>query len=424
MVRIPGLQGTWTIPLLAVVCSILITVYFSGDRSSSGPSPANIERVTTQVRERLRARWRDHVRQLAALNAEMQQLREERLSLLDQGLYKETFLAIAAETHSPVDISLLAAAGDPEASLWTVFEAAKALELQMINAYRDVRAVDNAIQLEVPAVDAVSWVKVVPPRRRELDRAELDRPVISRLDELDSFRHQVLIGASELDAMVQQGGRILDRLREGEGTQQGEILHLVGRPGGGSDAGNTLRPNELDLSDPVGDGGFEATPGRVIDGRGELNDWMYVDKWYVMGPFPNQFRTHRDASFLPETVVDLDNVTIGMDDQEIRWRYWDAQAVRIEPAFAPRQCVYYAWTEVWIEEAGRYWVAMGSDDFGKVWINGDLVWTSSYQNKTWRANERMQEVELRQGLNEILFRCENNGGTMGWSVVIATMPNH
>ncbi|TVR10022.1 MAG: hypothetical protein EA401_12480 [Planctomycetota bacterium] len=362
------------------------------------------------------------------ISAEMEQVRQEHLDRIrDGGLgvdYLETFVSIAVEEHARIDTTLFQALRDPHVPLSTVYAATKAAELQMTNWYRDIRAAQNAITLEVPAVDALGWVKVVQPRRLELSIEDIDRPAIINQAQLSAFRRQVSTGESELDAMVQQSERILEQARDAQGGATVEGIAIMAPPGGPEgNRGDTLRPDELMPSRATSDGGFNATPGRIIDGNGEANDWMYVDKWYVMGPFPNRFRQNLDASYLPETIVDLDNVTIGMDDAEVRWRYWDTKNSRIEPDHAPPYCVYYGWTEVYVAEAGKYWVALGSDDFGKVWINGKLVWISSMERKTWRADEEIAEFEFKQGLNEILFRTENAGGTMGWSVVINTMPN-
>ncbi len=427
MARFSNPLMNWLVPAAVIVVSILVFATFSGGGDGFGASPRDIERVTGAIRERIRTRWMVHARRMREIAAEMDAIRQEHFDTIRDGTlgqaYLDTFVTMARENHAPVDPELLRSLRDPEVGLWMVYEATKAAEAQMTNYYRDIRGAQNAITLEVPAVDAIGWVKVVQPRRLELEREALDRETINSHGLLEAFRRQVTTGESELDAMVQQAERILEQAREVQGEADSVGITMLAPPGGGSTAGDTLRPDELMPSEGTSDGGFNATPGRVIDGRGELNDWMYLDKWYVMGPFPNRFRQNIDASFLPETVIDLDNVTIGMDDQEIRWRYWDTKASRIEPHHAPRVCVYYGWTEVWIEEAGTYWVALGSDDFGKVWINGELVWESARENKTWRADEHIAEFEFRQGLNEILFRCENNGGTMGWSVVIATMPN-
>ncbi|TVR07848.1 MAG: hypothetical protein EA401_14575 [Planctomycetota bacterium] len=427
--RVSQILTTWGVPIGVVVVSVLVIAAFSGGSGGGfGSSARDIERVSNQIRDHVRNRWLVQTKRMLEISAEMEEVRQEHLTRIrDGGLgvdYLETFVAIAVEEHAPIDSNLFAALNDPNVPLSAVYAATKAAELQMTNWYRDVRAAQNAITLEVPAVDALGWVKVVQPRRLEVVGEDLDRPAITSQTQLAAFRRQVSTGESELDAMVQQSERILEQARDAQGGASVEGIAIMAPPGGPEgNRGDTLRPDELMPSRATSDGGFNATPGRIIDGSGEQNDWMYIDKWYVMGPFPNRFRQNLDASYLPETVIDLDNVTIGMDDQEVRWRYWDTKNSRIEPDHAPPYCVYYAWTEVYVEEAGKYWVALGSDDFGKVWINGELVWTSSMERKTWRADEEIAEFEFKQGLNEILFRCENAGGTMGWSVVINTMPN-
>jgi hypothetical protein len=64
------------------------------------------------------------------------------------------------------------------------------------------------------------------------------------------------------------------------------------------------------------------------------------------------------------------------------------------------------------------WIATATDDYGKLWINDDLVWKSPKTRKPYNATENIQRADLKQGQNKILYRVENAGGTMGFSLMI------
>ncbi|MFW5858410.1 MAG: hypothetical protein ACOCYP_00160 [Planctomycetota bacterium] len=416
-------------PLAVVAVSALVIWGFGGgDGSGFAISAGDIDDIVKRIRDTTRERWLEKTRDLISMTRRIDQIRDKRFADIREGVqgesYLERFIQLAREKHAPIDAGLYERIDEPGVPLSVVFEATKAAELQLTNSYRDIRGALNAIRLEVPAIDAIGWVKVVQPRRITLAADGIDNDSVRSQDALETFKHEVNRGASEIDAMLQHAEKIVEKAEEAdEGGGGGAGVPMISDTGFGSTRGATLRPDELFESRSTSDGGFDARPGRVVADDGRRQDWMYVDKWYVMGPFENRFRSNLDASFLPETVVDLDNVTLGKDDREIGWKYWDCKAQRIEPSWAPRGCIYYGWTEVYMEDAAKYWVALGSDDYGKVWINGKEVWKSDTVPKPYRADEHVAEFEFKQGVNEILFRCENNGGTMGWSMVICTMAN-
>ncbi len=416
-------------PLMVVTVSALVIWGFGGgDSSGFAISAGDIDDIVERIRDTTRERWCEKTRDLISMTRRIDQIRDQRFAEIREGVedasYLERFIQLAREKHAPIDAGVFARIDDPDVPLSVVFEATKAAELQLTNSYRDIRGAINAIRLEVPAIDAVGWVKMVQPRRITLASDAIDTGSVRSQEALDAFKHEVNRGASEIDAMLQHAEKIVAKAEEADQTGGGgPEIPLLSDTGFDSRRGATLRPDEVFGFADTSDGGFNARPGRVVAGDGRRQDWMYVDKWYVMGPFENRFRSNLDASFLPETVVDLDNVTLGKDDREIGWKFWDCKAQRIEPDWAPRGCIYYGWTEVYMEHAGAYWVALGSDDYGKVWINGKEVWKSGIEPKPYRADEHVAEFEFRQGVNEILFRCENNGGTMGWSMVICTMAN-
>lgn len=401
-----------------------------GNQSSEGfaISPSALNGIVEQIRDNTRLKWIDRVGDIERMTVKIEDIRQkhfERIKAGGQGeAYLTKFKELSKDAHAQIQTYNL---NDPKVSLWKVFEAGKNAELRLMNYYRDIRGAQNAIKLEVPASDAIAFVKVVLPQRITLEAQTLDATDYGGDKQLlEAFKKNILNGGSEIDAMVEACKKILKKALEGDSDDKGEgSLVLDNANEFGSRAGDTLRPDELFNSEGTSDGGFKSNPGRIVQQQedGFRNDWMYINKWYVIGPFENRFRTNLDSAFLPETVVDLDNVTIGKENREIRWEYWVRNKQRIEPSWAPRGAIYYGWTEVSMPNAGKYWVALGSDDYGKMWLNGKLVWKSDSTPKTYRADEYVAEMDFQQGVNQILFRCENAGGTMGWSVVIGTMPN-
>lgn len=143
-----------------------------------------------------------------------------------------------------------------------------------------------------------------------------------------------------------------------------------------------------------------------------------LDSWYFIGPFPNPGRINLDTRFPPELGIDLNAVYIGDNDRLLRWEYIQYKHLPIIPADFTDYAVYYAYTELYLETARAVWLAIGSDDQSKLWINDILVWRSSEQEKVWSLNEGYRKVQLKAGRNKFLFRLENGVERAAFSIVI------
>jgi hypothetical protein len=409
------------LPLVLVAASFM---YKPADSDMMIVSGSRLEKIVDQLRENTKGKW---LKKLDDLNAQVEKAEKMRDGLFtrikDSSLgeeYLKSLSVLLREKHG----KLAGVDGyGANATLADVFEAFKDSERRLTNAYLDSIAARTAIQHEIPAVDAVNYAKVVQPERIALDKDALEQAIRSQTDgKLDSFKSNVLRGASEIDAIVKYAEKVLESMGLNKDDDGGEGVEIaLDSQQMGSVAGETLRPNQLNM-DSLGtsDGGLSPVPGRVIDDRALGNYNLRIDRWYVMGPFENRFRTAIDAKFLPESVIDLDHTTIGKGGKPISWEYWRPTKVRIEPRHAPNGAVYYGYTQVWSQQDCKVWAAVGSDDYGKFWVNGDLVWKSGTEPKAFRADEETIEVTLKRGVNNLLFRCENGGGTMGWSVIFIT----
>ena len=159
--------------------------------------------------------------------------------------------------------------------------------------------------------------------------------------------------------------------------------------------------------------------------------WMYVQDWYVIGPFPNPDRINLRRKFPPESVVDLDATYVGKDGKTVKWEFMQARNANpvetwradLKPEVVPftkeEYGIWYAYAEVFSDVACDRWIAVGSDDRSDIWVNDVPVWGSSNKLKQWRVDEGYRRIRLNKGRNRILARVENGWHDFGWSVCIS-----
>lgn len=192
-----------------------------------------------------------------------------------------------------------------------------------------------------------------------------------------------------------------------------------------------LRPSPGDAYIPEGLVHHGIRLGRPADG--DAIQWMAVDSWYVVGPFehPGRRRENLDRPYLPETTVDLDQQFVGKDGRLLEWRFVQLgrsgmrpQLMVVPPGRIEPWGVWYAFTEIYSPDERTVLVAFGSDDYGICWINDEVVWKSSPEVRAWTpfGSDAFAMVELRRGINRVLFKLENAGGLTGFSMLIYARP--
>ncbi len=196
-----------------------------------------------------------------------------------------------------------------------------------------------------------------------------------------------------------------------------------------NDAGGKLVPLNTKMQELVGGNVIRFTESASKDGIPAK--WMYVQDWYVIGPFPNPDRVNLRRKFPPESVVDLDATYVGKDGRTIKWEFMQTRnstpkeswrtdgKAEIVPDNAEEYGIWYAYAEVFSDVACDRWIAVGSDDRSDIWVNDAPVWGSSNKLKSWRIDEGYRRIHLNKGRNRILARIENGWHALGWSVSIA-----
>lgn len=188
----------------------------------------------------------------------------------------------------------------------------------------------------------------------------------------------------------------------------------------------------------TGSGNVFGLPGRRVLARGPSPAWVYIDSWYIIGPFDNTRRANVDRKFPPETTVDLNATYPGKNNVPVRWEFQQAGQVNVMPRFSSynarvrlpelddqsnyqnnlQYVIYYAYSELWFERECELMIAVGSDDYSKLWINDQLVWVSGKRLKPWKIDEGYRKVRFRQGVNRVLYRVENGNNRTEFSLAL------
>ena len=184
----------------------------------------------------------------------------------------------------------------------------------------------------------------------------------------------------------------------------------------------------------------QALPGRRFTRDAANRGWLYINTWYIIGPWENYGRDDFALIHPPELSVDLDAVYtdgqkgVGIEETDsdpikvvgpkvtldgvLRWKFMQSESMHNTVPVTTDHSTYYAYTEVYFDEAISMLVAIGTDDGGRLWINGRDVWQDA--GTSWyNIDEHIEPFEFRQGWNTILIRLENTGGSAtGFSLMI------
>jgi len=142
----------------------------------------------------------------------------------------------------------------------------------------------------------------------------------------------------------------------------------------------------------------------------------FIAPWYLIGPFDNPGDAGLETPYPPETEsFDPGAAYTGKDGRQIGWQEINkADLIYIQDLLKPNEmAVAYARTHVVSPDGRTTELLLGSDDYAKVWLNGELVW----RNRTGRSLAADQDrvvVTLKQGVNTLLLKIVQGGGRWGY----------
>lgn len=178
-------------------------------------------------------------------------------------------------------------------------------------------------------------------------------------------------------------------------------------------------------------GGERKQAGRIIGAGGYFAERIYLNSWYVIGPFKgnSDAALYKNPSYPPEQLVDLDAVYFGKDERILKWQYVVRGSYPFVPPDLAEDSVYYGYTEMSLENAQDLWMWCGADDDMQVWLNEHLVWAggniakqnffdtiyigSKSYRKNWNLTEGKRLVHFQQGRNKLLFKLSNGPNRVG-----------
>jgi hypothetical protein len=317
--------------------------------------------------------------------------------------------------------------------VFALYSLAQAIEKKAVATYRQMRIIELARAQNLSFEQAGEVTNVTIPEHPQINRdimsADIDNATDGRLKQLQGEFYMV---HAEIGAMIANINRMLDVARGVSGEDIGGIMVVTsggsfeghGRTDWGADIGPSLHPHELfpgaRPSDFAAD--FRPSFGRKFMDDGRAAEWMVLDSWYIIGPFPNPNRAYMDKKFPPESVVDLDAEYVGKENIRLTWQWTQLEdgQIKVSPLLATNYAVWYAYTEVYSDRDQEKYFAFGSDDYSKVWINGESVWTSGKTPHHWIPDRGFAKIKLKRGHNPILVKLENAGGTTAFSVIVYT----
>jgi hypothetical protein len=326
----------------------------------------------------------------------------------------------------------------------------EALDAQKVAQAEIVREADSIVEtavammqeaMEIVQPDDGSKSEVAADRQREIpwlqekdfaERAQEERRQ-ERLAQMSAAAdYQVAISAAAAESESERA-KDLTRVMAGavEGKKDVEPASGVeGRKFAGEEfVAEKLTPLKSRMPELLPGNVIRFTESAAKDGL--PGKWMYVQDWYVIGPFPNPNRVNLRRKFPPESVVDLDATYVGKDGKTIRWEFMQTRnttpvetwrvdgKAELVPYNAEEYGIWYAYAEVFTDVACDCWIAVGSDDRSDIWLNDVPVWGSSNKLKSWRVDEGYRKIHLNKGRNRILARIENGWHALGWSVCLS-----
>ena len=174
--------------------------------------------------------------------------------------------------------------------------------------------------------------------------------------------------------------------------------------------------------------------GRVFGPGGAYAERVYLDTWYVIGPFAGKGDESMQTGYPPEDDVDLDAVYPGPEGRTLTWQFTSRGFYPFIPPDRREDAVYFAYTELRVDDDLDAWLAIAADDDSMMWIDERLVWVSAHGDKPWyhppyylrdelvgslSLAEGQRRVHLTAGVHRLLFKLYNDSDRTFFSVVLS-----
>jgi len=162
----------------------------------------------------------------------------------------------------------------------------------------------------------------------------------------------------------------------------------------------------------------QALPGRKINSKSKRRGWIYIDTWYIIGPWENHGKINWELKYQPEFNVDLSKTyNGGKNGKKLTWKFFQSDTIRCTPPDDQTDATYYAYTEIYCEQSEIITVAIASDDAAELFLNDKQVWQDNGLSP-WSLDENFTNLKFKKGFNTILLRIENGPGVCQYSILL------
>ncbi len=158
----------------------------------------------------------------------------------------------------------------------------------------------------------------------------------------------------------------------------------------------------------------------------QLHKWM--TGWNLLGPLPLE-ESANESIHLPDFEKDFlaksggetnpkvkVGQTVKVGNTKLKWIHHNDpdSIINLDEAVSKRSYVAaYAYKEIHSDEEGIYIFSLGSNDGGKLWINGTEVW--DYPGaRACTPDSDLIPVYFKKGINKILIKVEERGNSWGF----------
>ena len=337
-----------------------------------------------------------------------------------------------------------------------MYKEAEGLEKEIAEAKSDMDAAGEAVSQNSSFADAKSKSSSATPSRPDLASALGGGPP-GTVGALNDFRDSLNQAENEMQDMNARADAALGRSAQNSlsassfassaarssaaamTSKYGQVVSMTGfgnsegdgdsmemrMDESGDGAAMTYSTNMKSLALDEGKIIKAAMPGRRFTEASLRKGWLYLDTWYVIGPWENNSIVDYTIKHPPEFGIDFDAKYYdgkfadkpGHPYETLKWEFYQSDQVRNQPPAVYGASTYYAYTDVWFEEARDMLIAVASDDASSVWLNGQIVWQDTGQS-AWQLGEGYRKVHFNQGFNDVLVRIENGPTHCVWSVVL------
>ncbi len=153
--------------------------------------------------------------------------------------------------------------------------------------------------------------------------------------------------------------------------------------------------------------------GMKVNAYIQKTGFIPKDSWMILGPFDNAGRIGFDTVYIPEdiTEIDLDAKYDGLNEK-VSWQKCTDDSLNGYIGFGKDVfwCVAYAFATLTSPDNREAQIRFDSDDQGKVWLNGEEVFTHTKTHSA-EIDRYGIPITLKQGKNSILVKvCQEAGG--------------